>query len=226
MSTYGSWATVGNSTQPYVDIDTGGDGQPDYRVTAQFLPGTDLLSAVLVDQHTGNVVDVNPVNFSGGNQDTNVFDTNTLLIPVWPAAIGVTDTATSFPITYTVGTFSNYGTYPNGDVDRTPAVAFDVLNPAIHVAAPLFSDLPGTAIPYTFGDRAPSTVSSADAPPDGQPVDLAAQPAGTPDAPVGPEGAHPEPAGQRHRNTATALIFHLHGADGHRAQTLTLRARS
>ena len=223
VSTYGNWATVGNSTQPYVDIDTGGDGEPDYRVTVQFLPGTDLLYAVLVDQHTGDTVDLNPVNFAGGEQDTNVFDTNTLLIPVWPAAIGVTDAATSFPITYTVGTFSNYGTFPNGDIDRTPAVAFDVLNPAIHVAAPLYSDSAGTAIPYTLGVKAPSNTTSVGAISDGQPDDGAAPPD---DNPYATAAAQPTSAGDRHRNSATALIFHLHGADNHRVQTLTLRARS
>jgi hypothetical protein len=234
VSTYGDWATVGNSTQPYVDIDTDGDGQPDFRVTAQYLPGTDLLSAVLVDQHTGSPVDINPVNFAGGDQDTNVFDTNTLLIPVWPAAIGVTDAASSFPISYTVGTFSNYGTFPNGDIDRTPAVSFDVVNPAIHVAAPLFSDIAGTSIPYTLGVKAPSTVTPAGAPPDGQPADLAAQPtsnaaagsAGAQSAAAGSADAQSAAAGQRHRNTATALVFHLHGADNRRVQTLTLCARS
>ena len=222
VSTYGDWATVGNSTQPYVDIDTDGNGEPDYRVTVQFLPGSDLLYAVLVDQHTGGILDLNPVNFAGGEQDTNVFDTNTLLIPVWPAAIGVTDAATSFPISYTVGTFSNYGTFPNGDIDRTPPVTFDVLNPAIHVAAPLFSDIAGAGIPYTLGVRTPPAVSSAAPPADGQPDDGAAQPDSNPTA---AGTAAPATAGYRHRNTATALIFHLHGAGNHRVQTLTLRAR-
>jgi subtilisin family serine protease len=220
ISTYGDWATVGNSTQPYVDIDTDGDGQPDYRVTVQFLPGTDLLYAVLVDQHTGSTVDLNPVNFAGGDQDTNVFDTNTLLIPVWPAAIGVTDAAASFPIRYTVGTFSNYGTFPNGDIDRTPPVAFDVLNPAIHLAAPLYSDSAGTGISYSLG--APSVVTSDSAISDGQPDDLATQPDSNPYAAAAAQSAS---ADNRHRNTATVLIFHLHGADNHRVQTLTLRAR-
>jgi hypothetical protein len=83
----------------------------------------------------------------------------------------------------------------------------------------LYPDLPGTGIPYTLGSRSPSSVTPA-ATSDGQP---AADPAGNPYA-TGSAAAGAN--GQRHRNTATALIFHLHGAPNHRVQTLTLHARS
>ncbi len=169
---------MGNSTLPYVDIDTGGAAGPEFEVFVQNEPSTDLLTAYLVDYRTGDLLDIEPVNFQDGNVDTNVFDTNTLLIPVWPAAIGLTDSAKSFPITYTVGTNSFYGSGAlGGDIDRTPAVSFDAAKPKVQVTDPLFYDANGVGIPYRLNATAP----------------------------------------------AKALVLHLHGKSGSRAEVLTVR---
>ncbi len=178
LSTYGNWATIGNMTIPYVDFDVDGDGEPDYEVYARNQPETDLLTAYLVDLNSGDLIDINPVNFHDGDVDTNVFDTNTLLLPVWPKAIGLTDDAESFPITYTVGTDSAFGSAAlGGDIDRTPAVTFDAAKPDVEVTAPLFYDAGGVGIPYRLGSADP----------------------------------------------AKALVLHLHGKSGTRAEVITVR---
>ncbi len=118
------------------------------------------------------------MNFHDGDVDTNVFDTNTLLLPVWPKAIGLTDAADTYPITYTVGTNSVYGSEALGrDIDRTPPVTFDAAKPDVQVTAPLFYDANGVGIPYRLGSADP----------------------------------------------AKALVLHLHGKSGSRAEVITVR---
>jgi hypothetical protein len=159
VNTWGQWAVDGASTIPFVDIDTTGDGKPDFEVYVQNLPGTDVPVASLVDLHQGSVVDLEPVNLNFGDVDTNWFDSDTLLIPVWPAAIGVKDTDTSFPITYTVGVAGNYSNNDgNGDIDTVGPVTYDVVDPAFDAAGDLYQDQNGTTIPYTLGsDATPDT---------------------------------------------------------------------
>ncbi|AXH95246.1 S8 family peptidase [Ornithinimicrobium avium] len=144
IATYGDWATVGNSTIPYVDLDTTGDGQADYEVYVQNLTGTDVLAAWLVDLASGQTIDAEPVNFTF--EESNVFDTNVLTIPVWPAMVGVTDTARSYPITYQVGTFSYYTNNPTGDIDTAGPVSYDVVRPNIAPPEPLYYDQAGTSV--------------------------------------------------------------------------------
>ncbi|MGP7959627.1 S8 family serine peptidase [Sanguibacter sp. A247] len=178
IATWGDWATIGNTTIPYVDMDVDGDGRADYEVFVQNISGTDLLEALLVDLSTGALVSIVPANFASGDVDTNVFDTNVLLIPVDPAAIGMTSAATSFPVTYQVGMFS---AYTNEDVDTSGALSFDVADPDIVIGSPLYVDARGT-IGYTLGSSA--------------------------------------------AQGATALVIHLHGDEGKRAEVLTLPSAS
>ncbi|WP_417562018.1 S8 family serine peptidase [Microbacterium sp.] len=188
ISTYGDWATVGNSTIPYVDFDTTGDGVPDYEVYVQNVAATDLLYAFLVDLNAGRLIDIEPVNFTGASVNTNVFDTNVLTIPVWPALIGVKNGMKSFPITYTVGTYSAYAVNANGDIDEVGPVSYDVVNPTIAVGSPLYADQGGTVIPYT------RTATSA--------------------------GANGK--GKAKGHTDQALVLHLHGASGQRAEVVKI----
>ncbi|HET9501260.1 MAG TPA: S8 family serine peptidase [Marmoricola sp.] len=190
IATYGDWATIGNSVIPYVDFDTTGDGTPDYEVYVQNYPATDLLVANLVDLASGELIDLEPVNVNFGDVDTNVFDTNVLTIPVWPALIGVKDGAKRFPITYRVGTFSSYGMNPNGDIDSSAPVRYDVVRPPVAVDSPLWLDQGGTAIPVgNVGVANPSSRNCKQNCP----------------------GAR-----------ADALVLHLHGVAGHRAEVVRL----
>ncbi len=173
VSTYGDWAKVGEVLQPFVDFDTTGDGNPDYETYVQHAPGTDVLLSITVDLNDPDfsVVDEQPVNFNWGDVDTNVYDTNVLLLPVSKALIelGGND---SQAISYTVGTFD----YLSGIVDQVGPVSFDAGTPRLSTTDPVYEDQGGTAIPYSL--RAP----------------------------------------------ATALVLHLHGADGKRAEKVNLPA--
>jgi hypothetical protein len=151
VNMWGQGATIGHDVVPYVDIDTTGDGTPDYEVVATYYDATDVPVSELFDYATGDLVDLEPINLNWGDVDTNVDDTDTLLIPVWPAAIGVKDGATSFPITYAVGTA---GSYTSGDIDDSTAVSYDVLDPAISVGSALYKDQAGTSIPFQLGSDA------------------------------------------------------------------------
>ncbi len=184
LSTYQDWATVGKNMYPTVNIDTDGDNTADYTVQVQTVGGhSDLLYALLFDDKgAGSLIGIYPVNFNLGNVDTNVFDTNVLLIPIDPTAIGYRSWMSSFPIRYSVATYSAYGAPQNsGTVDITPAIDFDVARPRITTSAPLWQDRGGVGIPY----RLAPGLSSAD-----------------------------------------ALVLHLHGADGARAQLLSLAGGS
>jgi len=151
LCTYGDWTTLGNGFFPTVNIDTNGDNTADFTIQVQQAGGNShLLYALLFnDSGAGSLIDIYPVNFNLGNVDTNVSDTNTLLIPVNPVAIGYRASMTSYPIRYSVATYSTYSAPQNlGTIDTTPAITFDVANPAITTAAPLWSDQGGTGIPY------------------------------------------------------------------------------
>lgn len=157
VNTYGNMSDIGTYNIPYVDIDTTGDGEPDFEAYVQKEPETDLLTSFLVDLGTGNLVDIQPANFLDGDVETNVFDTNAFLIPVSPAAIGMTDEDTTFPISYTVATSNAYAADSTGNTqDSTTPIAFDVAKPAVEVDGPLYPDTDGVAIPYQISPDAPA----------------------------------------------------------------------
>jgi len=182
ISTRTDWATIGNSIAPYVDLDTNGNGIPDYEVYVQNYPDTDVLLANLVDlkdttsTKDDKVIDNEPVNFNFGDVDTNVFDTNVLLIPVLKEAIKAPAAGTSFPVTYKVGTAD---LFRGGDIDDTGLVRYDAGTPDVATSAPLYSDQGNTAIGYTLNGAAATAGSKA-------------------------------------------LVLHLHGLPGNRAQVLDL----
>jgi hypothetical protein len=206
VSTFGDNATLGNSTIPYVDMDVDGDGEPDFEVYVQNWPSTDVLMANLVDLSSGDLVDIEPVNFAFGDVDTNVFDTDSVLIPVWPAAIGVTGNPSSFPITYTVGEYSVYGSPENGgDIDDVGPVSFDVAKPRVAVDRPLWVEDGGSAIDANV--KAPNTKSlvlSLDNASGSRAQVVTLNPA----VPTAPTGVHATAGNQRATVSWTAPSYH------------------
>jgi subtilisin family serine protease len=174
LETYGDWATIGNGVTAYVDFDTTGDGDPDYEVFVQNIEATDLLEAFLVDLNSGELLSIIPVNFGAGDTDTNVFDSNVLLLPVDLSAIGV-DPADA-PLTYVVGMWDNFA---GADLDQSRPASFNAGDPAVSTSSPLFLDQGNVAIDYTLGSTA---------------------------------GRNPE-----------ALVLHLHGQSGERAEVVKLK---
>lgn len=187
VSTWGNNATIGNSIIPFVDFDVDGDGTADFEAHLQNLSGTDVLVSTLVDLKSGTAVDAQPINFAFGDVDTNVFDTDVMLIPVSRDMLGLKATAKTLPITYTVGTFSYLTANPSGNIDTVGPVRFDLAKPAVGVASPLYRDAGQTQIPVTRG------AASNDS-----------------------KGNYGSPR-------AKALVLHLHGASGKRAEVVTLK---
>jgi subtilisin family serine protease len=183
LSTWGNMSTIGHYNTPFVDIDVTGDGKTDLETLVQAETGTDIYNALTYDLRkpvAQQLVDVQPLNFGDGDFETNVFDTNTLLIPVSAAALGVTDEASTFPLTYRVGTYNYYASPLSGNIqDQTPAVPFDAVNPGVEVDGLVYPDLAGTRIPYRL---------------------------------TATDGKLPR-----------ALVIHLHGVSGTRAEAQTLR---
>ncbi|MGC4109190.1 MAG: S8 family serine peptidase [Nocardioides sp.] len=152
ISTYRDWAT-NNSMQPYVDVDVDADGIPDIEVYAQNFSSaqgrTDVFLAYTVDYRTGDILDIEPVNFNFGDVDTNVFDTNTILLPMDLAFVadgGPDLTGDDVPVTYWGATGNGY---TGADQDRTDAVDYNVGSPDLSTEAPLWDDQGGSVIPVT-----------------------------------------------------------------------------
>ncbi|MFN8194648.1 MAG: S8 family serine peptidase [Nocardioidaceae bacterium] len=147
VSTHGDFANTGTVMVPYVDFDVNGDDEPDFETYVQPWTDTDLYMAFTVDLESGDLVELEPVNFNFGDVDTNVFDTNVVLMPIGKEWIGLPTDGTSAPITYSVGMFN---AYTGADLDHVDATgSFDAGAPALSTAGPLYRDAGGTAIDIT-----------------------------------------------------------------------------
>lgn len=151
IAMYGNNAAIGHTTLPYVDIGTPTDRR--FRIVAAYAGDSDVLLSWTFDITNPAAPDllwVEAANFNEGSVDTNVFDTNVIVLSTWPAFLGFSSTDTTFPITYTVGTSSIYGTLPNPvpsyywpDIDQVGPVSFNLARPQIGVGYPLWRTLGG-----------------------------------------------------------------------------------
>ncbi|MGM1063162.1 S8 family peptidase [Saccharothrix sp. Mg75] len=157
IATWHDWATLGATNTPEVRIDTTGDGAHDFTVTAgkptNALGGVtaDVWYSVTTRAADGEVVSELPLNGRFGDVDTNVMDSDVVVLPVALAALGIDQNGTSAPITYTVGTSGGYT--PPGDadgyVDRVEGepMAFDPLRPGTAaVGGPTFVAADGAEV--------------------------------------------------------------------------------
>ncbi|HQR27985.1 MAG TPA: S8 family serine peptidase [Nocardioides sp.] len=171
VATQGDWANIGNGFIPYVDYDVTGDGTPDLETYITTLSGSDVLVSVTVDLSSGDTLDVEFANFLDATTDTNVFDTNVVVLPVWRQAVGLDVSAPA--VGYTAGVWNAYAGVVAEEVSAT--APYDLADPAFSTAVPLYDD------PARIAYQAP-------------------------------------------RRTK-ALVFHLHGAKGSRAEVVTVPAR-
>ncbi|MEO6086946.1 MAG: peptidase S8, partial [Umezawaea sp.] len=139
VATWGNWVTLGSNNTPKVSIDTTGDGKPDFTVTVA--KPKDANGGVTADvwlartkSADGTVVDEQPLNGQYGDVDTNVMDTDVVVLPVSLTALGIDPAQASHRITYTVGTEGNYAAPGNADgfIDKiTGPLSFDPLRPGL-----------------------------------------------------------------------------------------------
>jgi subtilisin family serine protease len=131
--TWGNWVTLGGNNTPVISIDTTGDGEPDFTVSVAKPKDTDIWLA-RTRAADGPVVDERPVNGQYGDVDTNVMDTNVVVLPVALTALGIDPAKPSHRITYTVGTEGDYTAPGNADglIDQiTGPLSFDPLKPGL-----------------------------------------------------------------------------------------------
>jgi hypothetical protein len=145
IATWSNWFNVGVNTVPFVDFDVNHDGNADFETFLFRAPETDILIAETDDLNSGEVVDQEPANTVFGDVDTNTFDTNVIVLPVFLEALGINPRAGTARITYQVGTFSFYSApADDGIVDVSHAVSYDPLKPGVWTeTAPLFFSEPG-----------------------------------------------------------------------------------
>ena len=147
VSMWGNAPHLGGGREVDVDIDTNGDGNRDY-VVAAFTPADSDQPIAVLFNAAGNGISYWPVNFLEGDQDTNAFDNDSILIPVSAEDIGVPAGATTFPIQYRTYSFSEFD-FDGNAFDSTGWVFYDVAKPAVVTDAPLWYDVAGGEIPYT-----------------------------------------------------------------------------
>ena len=135
ITTWGDWYNLGGNTIPFVDIDTTGDGEPDFEVLVTKPDQTDVLVASTVDLRVPELptVEMLPVNGQYGDVDTGVFDSNVVLLPVSLAALGIDPAAPTAPITYTAGMAGFYTGPADEDtiIDTAAPAQFDAVRPGL-----------------------------------------------------------------------------------------------
>ncbi|MEN3302351.1 S8 family serine peptidase [Pseudonocardia sp.] len=157
VSMWGPLPDVGATTVPSVEFDVDGDGVPDHATGLVKEAGTDVLVARTVDlAHplTGggfSELDARPVNGFTGVTDTNVFDTDTWVLPVSLSALGIDPHAAAAPLRMRVRVEGDYGPI---DVSRPDEEGSDA---PVDVA-----EVPGRWDPLADGPGAEQLLSPAD----------------------------------------------------------------
>ncbi|MFJ8043204.1 S8 family serine peptidase [Kitasatospora sp. NPDC096147] len=121
-------------------LDTDGDQQTDVVVAADRLKGSDVLIARTLDARTGEELDSQPLNARWGDTDTDLLDSDTLVLPVRLAKLPGLRQSTS-RIRYALWTGFSLPGLPDpagalssiGLKDGRPTLQFDVLAPALDI---------------------------------------------------------------------------------------------
>ncbi len=159
ISTQGPWHTAASQNEYDIYIDSTGDGVPDVVVFNTRLSGTDVLVSETVDLHTLDVVDAELINDRFGDTDTALFDSDTLVMPVFiPALPGVSSGHSR--ITYGIVTFGSFSNDPVDSVgfdssfNLNGTLSTDVLNPGVAV----FGAFDGSGSPLLWVDAPGSSL--------------------------------------------------------------------
>jgi subtilisin family serine protease len=159
ISTQGPWHTAATQNEYDIYIDSNGDGTPDFvTFNTRLSASDDVMVDETVDLNTDDIVDVELINDRFGNTDTALFDSDTLVMPVFiPALTGVS--AGHSRITYAIATFGQFSTSPVDQIGFGTGANFfdgslstDVLNPGLAI----FGSFDGNEDPLLYADM-PST---------------------------------------------------------------------
>ena len=153
ISTWGNWSEVTPRGTYYVFIDTNKDGTTDYRLQTVREKGLDYplvkVSQRGLDGKWHAIANaLYPLNGTWGDTDTNIMDSNTLVMSVPLSVLGLDPEAESTEISYSVTTASAFSA--TTVVDTTESVSFNYATPALWFSGDsagvpnLFVDAPGT----------------------------------------------------------------------------------
>jgi hypothetical protein len=176
VSNWGRWRTPTGPTDFVVVIDTNRDGTPDAQLVTARATDSDILLTALFDWD-GNPIGIdgtpasatNPqelefLNSAPGQVDTDIFDSDSLVLPVSINALPGVDLAHP-RINYGVVSLSGYG---DNEIDTiglnaagAPTLTIDLNRPAISLTGPgspgpVYEDMPGTVLPVRKDVRAAS----------------------------------------------------------------------
>ena len=152
ISTWGNWSEVTPRGTYYVFIDTDKDGTTDYRLQTVREKGLDYplvkVSQRGLDGKWHAIANaLYPLNGTWGDTDTNIMDSNTLVMSVPLSVLGLDPEAESTEISYSVTTASAFSA--TTVVDTTESVSFNYATPALWFSGDsagvpnLFVDAPG-----------------------------------------------------------------------------------
>lgn len=176
VTNWGRWRTPTGSTDFAVVIDTNRDGTPDAQLVTTRATDTDILLTALYDWD-GNPIGIdgtpasatNPqelefINGVPGQVDTDVFDSDSLVLPVSINALPGVDAAHP-RVNWGIVSLSGYGDTQIDSVGFSaagaPTLSIDLNRPAISLTGedspgPVYVDLPNTTLPVRKDVRAAS----------------------------------------------------------------------
>ena len=155
ISTWGNWQEVTPRGTYYVFVDVDKDGTTDYRLQTVREKGLDY-PLVRVSQRGANgkwyAMDgaEYPLNGAWGDTDTNIMDSNTLVMSVPLSILGLDPEAESTELSYSVTTASAFSA--TTVVDTTESIPFNYASPNLWFSGEsanvpnLFVDAPGAAL--------------------------------------------------------------------------------
>jgi hypothetical protein len=156
------WRTPSGIQEFDIYIDGDGDGVADSVVFNGRLPDTDVLVSELYDLNSGEVVDAELINGVFGDTDTALLNSDTMVLPVWLAALPGID-ADHTRINYGVASYSAYSSGPvdvigmDDDGNLVNPLSTDVLHPGVSVAG----SYTGADSPLLFPDSNASVLKLA-----------------------------------------------------------------
>jgi len=154
ISTWGNWQEVTPRGTYYVFIDTDKDGTSDYRLQTVREKGLDYPLVKVSKRSNGKWQAIEnalyPLNGTWGDTDTNIMDSNTLVMTVPLSVLGLDPEAESTEISYSVTTSSAFSA--TTVVDTTDSVVFNYAAPKLWFSGDsagvpnLFVDAPETQL--------------------------------------------------------------------------------
>ena len=162
VSTQGPWHTPATQNEYDIYIDTNGDGIPDLvTFNTRATPSDNFFIDETIDLNSGDIVDEELINDRFGDTDTAIYDSDTLVMPVWLGALGIS--AGHSRISYGIVTFGQFSNAPvdsvgfNSDLSALDgSLSTDPLNPGLAIFGTLgqvaddslllYQDMPDTSL--------------------------------------------------------------------------------